>query len=313
METKKYNWTYRYKNEIYEIIPDELEEKPKILYKLFSLNQYSFDSLINNYIYATHPSQFNDIFDCHEELLEFDDKRVIKTFLLYMMNEEEIDILLQKGLKNIKTFVQRNLREIIYRKLGIFSMTGNPNNILMWSYYTKHKGFCVEYDITDFPFKYFGPFPVNYQKQLEPVSIKKIGISLGVLMQSNLKFKGWEHENEWRLLIEAPTGEDMYSPNFELLRKLGGHNRKFYYPISAIKSIALGNRFFEPEEIIKLNSKELEINLSSNFGQKSIMLDFLAENKINTRIALISSLTEIKFRTCKVKRINYKIYKIKAI
>lgn len=65
----------------------------------------------------------------------------------------------------------------------------------------------------------------------------------------------------------------MVSPSFENLRQLGGHDRKFQYPISAILSVSLGNKFFIPEE---LNETEtvLEIDLKQNFEQKSLLLDF---------------------------------------
>jgi hypothetical protein len=199
-------------------------------------------------------------------------------------------------LLNSKTDVQRYFKEKIYRLWGVFSMTTNRDSILMWSYYCNHNGFCVEYDISEFPFKFHGPFPMNYQPKLHSLSIKDISVQIGILAQCNLKDKIWQHEKEWRLMIQAPKGEEMMSFNIEKLKKLGGHNRKFEYPISAIKSITLGNRFFEPKEIRVINNNILEINLMSNFEQKSIMLDYLSHNSIKTHIALRSGFTKIEFR-----------------
>lgn len=312
IEREIYNWKYIFDGTGFDIIPNEETDKPEILFKLYGLNQYSFDSLINQYVYATHPSQLNDIFDCNEELLDFDDIEVIKVFLGDSMPESEINKLIKEDFESLKTFVQRNFREKIYRKWGVFSMTGNPNNILMWSYYGNHNGFCIEFDISKFPFKYYGPFPINYQPQIEALSIKQIGVQIGVLVQSNIKDEIWKHENEWRLMIAAPDGKDMFSPNFEILKGLGGHNRKFNYPIEAIKSITLGNRFFDPDEIHEIDIMTLEINLKVNFEQKSIMLDYLATNNIKTHIGLRTGFTEIKFRTSTIERINYNKYKINA-
>jgi hypothetical protein len=312
IEREIYNWKYIFDGTGFDIIPNEETDKPVILYKLYGLNQYSFDSLINQYIYATHPSQLNDIFDCNEELLDFDDIKAIKVFLGDSMPESEIDKLIKDDFESLKTFVQRNFREKIYRKWGVFSMTGNPNSVLMWSYYCNHNGFWIEFDISKFPFKYYGPFPINYQPKIEALSIKQIGVQIGVLAQSNLKDEIWKHENEWRLMIAAPDGKDMFSPNFEILKRLGGHNRKFNYPLEAIKSIALGNRFFDPDEIHEIDNMTLEINLKSNFEQKSIMLDYLSTNNIKTYIGLRTGFTEIKFRTSTIERINYKKYKINA-
>ena len=300
-----YKWKYVFDGNGFEIIPNEPTDKPQILYKLYGLNQYSFDSLINQYVYATHPSQLNDIFDCNEEFLDFDDVESIRVFLKDSMPEDELNRLIKNDFDNLKVFVQRNFCEKIYRKWGVFSMTGNPNNILMWSYYCNHNGFCIEFDISKFPFKFYGPFPVNYQPKLEALSIKQIGVQIGILAQCNLKDEIWKNENEWRLMIAAPDGKDMVSPNFEILKRLGGHDRKFQYPLSAIKSIALGNRFFDPDEIHEINNMVLEINLKSNFEQKSIMLDFLSTNKIMTHIGRRTGFTEIKFRTSTIERINY--------
>lgn len=312
IEREIYNWKYIFDETGFDIIPNEETDKSEFLYKLYGLNQYSFDSLINQYIYATHPAQLNDIFDCNEELLDFDDIVAIKVFLGDSMPESEIDKLIKDDFESLKTFVQRNFRENIYRKWGVFSMTRNPNNVLMWSYYCNHNGFCIEFDISKFPFKYYGPFPINYQPKIEALSIKQIGVQIGVLAQSNLKDEIWKHENEWRLMISAPDGKDMFSPNFEILKRLGGHDRKFNYPLESIKSIALGNRFFDSDEIHEIDNKTLEINLKNNFEQKSIMLDYLATNNIKTHIGLRTGFTDIKFLTSTIERINYKKYKINA-
>lgn len=312
IEREIYKWKYIFDGVGFDVIPSEETDKPQILFKLYGLNQYSFDALINQYIYATHPSQLNDIFDCNEELLDFDDIEVIRVFLKDSMSDEEINRLIKDDLNNLKIFVQRNFREKIYRKWGVFSMTGNPNNILMWSYYCNHNGFCIEFDISKFPFKFYGPFPINYQPKLESLSINKYGIQIGVLAQSNLKDEIWKHENEWRLMVAAPDGKDMVSPNFDILKKLGGHDRRFNYPLEAIKSIALGNRFFEPDEIQEIDNITLEINLKNNFEQKSIMLDFIATNNIKTHIGLRTGFIAIKFRTSTIVRINYKKYRVIA-
>jgi hypothetical protein len=301
IERQIYKWKYIYDGNGFEIIPNEPFEKPKILSKLYSLSQFSIDALINQYVYATHPSQLNDIFDCNEQLLDFDDIETIRIFLKDWIPEEKLNGLIKEEFVNLKTCVQRHFREISYKKWGVFSMTGNPNNILMWSYYCNHNGFCIDFDISKFPFTFYGPFPINYQQSLEALSIKRIGVEIGVLAQCNLKDEIWKHENEWRLMIASPDGKDMISPNFELLKILGGHNRKFQYPLSAIKSISLGNRFFEPEEILKINNSKLEINLECNF-----------DNKKKTKIGLRAGFTEIKFRTVNIERINYKKYKINA-
>lgn len=305
MEIKKYDWTYRVEKTKdsyrYEIIPDEKIDLPNILFKLYALNDYAVDSLLNNYVYATHPSQFNDIFDCHEELIKYDDPEFIKNFITNSYEEDSIRKEMLADIEKAGVFIQRNLKEIIYRKLGILSLTGDPQNILMWSYYTNHYGFAIEYDLAKFPFKYHGPFPVNYQKEIEPISLKECRIELAMLLQTNLKYDGWKHENEWRLLIESP-GTDMVSPQFEALKKLGGHDRKFPYPIEAIKSVLLGNRFFDPDEIPSIQDKDLHVELKFSIENKSKILDYLAEKGIQTYVAQRNGLMKINYMPCIVKK-----------
>lgn len=313
MERKIYNWKYIFDGVGFDVIPDKETNKPQILYKLYGLNQYSFDSLINQYVYATHPSQFNDIFDCNEDLIDFDDKGIIKTFLKDTIPDDKLNRLITYELDKLKIFVKRNFREMVYKKWGVFSMTANPNNILMWSYYCNHSGFCIEFDISKFPFKYYGPFPINYQSKLEAISIKKNGVQISVIAQSNLKDKIWKHEDEWRLMIAAPDGEEMLSSNFEILKRYGGHDRKFHYPLEAILSIALGNRFFDPDEIKEIDNTTLEINLKNDFAQKSVLLDFIETNNIKTHIGLRKGFTEITFRTTTIKRVSFRKYTIKAL
>lgn len=312
IEREIYKWTYAYDGTGFEVFPNEPTDKPQVLYKLYGLSEHSIDSLIHQYIYATHPSQLNDIFDCNEELLNFDDVESIKNFLKDSIPDEKLYSLIKHDFDNLKTFTQRHFREKIYRKWGVFSMTGNPNNVLMWSYYGNNKGYCIEFDITKFPFKYYGPFPINYQPKIDALSIKRIGIHIGIIAQCNIKDEIWKHENEWRLMIAAPDGQDMFSPNFELLKRLGGHDRKFKYPLAAIKSVALGNRFFEPDEIHEINNMKLEINLKSNSEQKSLVLNFLSANNIKTHIGLRKGFTEIIFRTSTIDKINDKKFKINA-
>lgn len=297
----KYGWTYQTNgdkdNITFDIIPDKNIDKPTFLYKLYSLSDYSLDGLLNQYIYATHPQQFNDIFDCHEELIEFDDKDAVRHFIKTYASDffpgDKLEDNIQNDFSKLSIFVKRNFREMVYQQFGIFSMTSNPYNLLMWSYYNNHQGFFVEYDITKFPFKFHGPFPVNYQEDFGPISVNECGVPLAVLLQTNIKYNGWEHESEWRLLIESQ--ERMFSPSFESLRKLGGHDRKFKYPIEAIKTVGFGNRFFPPEELKIINDKIINITLKSDISRKQNILDFLILNNIRTCFAQRDGLIKISY------------------
>jgi hypothetical protein len=322
LQTKKYGWTYGFKidkgEHIFDIIPPKKIDKPKILHKLYSLSEHSIDALLKSYIYASHPAEFNDLFDCHESILNFDDKDFIRYFLKTFASEDFPDERIEKEIKTnfkwVSTFVQRNFKEFNYKRFGIVSMTGSPMSIVMWSYYTNHKGFFIEFDVTKFPFKFHGPFPLNYQRKIAPISIKKYGPGLGMLMQTNLKFKDWQHENEWRLLIESK--QNMISPSFEILKELGGRPRTFKYPIKAIKKIGFGNRFFDPHELIPKSENESHVVLKpnkfnkANIKYKTDILDFIISKKLDFYMALRNGIWKKTFAPVKITKLGKNKYSL---
>jgi hypothetical protein len=322
LQIKKYDWTYSFKTEngkqSFDIIPDKPIDKPTVLNKLYSLNKHSVDALLKGQIYAAHPAEFNDPFDCYEDILNFDDEGYIRYFLRTFAPEEfpddRIDKEIKVNFKWVSTFVKRNFREFIYKFVGVVSMTSSPMSIVMWSYYNNHKGFFIEFDLTAFPFKFHGPFPLNYQKEIDPISINECGPGLGMLLQTNLKFKDWEHENEWRLLIESE--ESMISTSFETLKKLGGKERTFDYPIKAIRKIGFGNRFFDPHELIILSDRESNVILiedefnKENIKYKADVLDFIIANDLDFYMALRDGIWKKIFAPVKVTKLIDKKYSL---
>ena len=295
MEIKKFDWVYRVErceeSLVFEVIPDKEKPVPETLFKLYDLNDFSVDALLKGYIYGSHPSQLNDYFDCHKMMLGFDDA-LIRNFLINGGIDDFEDMILYKPDK-AKKIAEVNFREILYKKIGIISLTEDSSNLLMWSYYTNHKGFQVEYDFSKFPFRKQGPFPINYCKKLEKIELSPSTLALGVLMQTNLKHGGWDHEREWRILGEK---ENMISPNFTNEDNSGCEDRKFRYnTLSVIKSIQLGIRFFETSEISPINGSTLKITLQARNVKKRKVLEFLVENEINTGIPLAPELNQMGF------------------
>lgn len=233
-------------------------------------------------MYASHPDQFNDLYDCHEELIDFDDDEVVVNFLSGgdPSLAEKINVELANNRQGVVQGAQRNFRQVLYRKLGVICMTSNPNNILMHSYYTNNRGFMVEYGYKEFPFDYHGPFPVNYQDELEKISLNDAPMPLCVIFQANIKHKGWEHESEWRILVEHPEGEMVSPEMFPELADLGGKERKFVYSPKVVKSIVLGHYFAEPKELHIVDNKSFEISFSDKNDYRSHLLDYMATNSI---------------------------------
>jgi len=101
------------------------------LYHYYSLSMNSIKSLTERFIYANHPYQFNDPYDCYPGLISYDNctlKDVLELndnffkpgFIkhLYESSERQDKIKLDKHLHFL-------LFNVIYLKVGIFYLTNN--------------------------------------------------------------------------------------------------------------------------------------------------------------------------------------------
>jgi len=204
---------------------------------------------------------------------------------------------------------------LLYRRLGCFSMTTNNKNILLWNCYTANKGFCVEFAVEKFPFRYSGPFPMHYTNLLNPVFVDCL--QTATLLQTNLKTKDWEYEDEWRLLIHSPSGLDFNcwdkDCSCENSYNFGGeHNRKMRYPMDSIKSVTLGEWFFrgpnircypitlEETEIVFLNKKE---------PMQCQVLDFLKDKKLAV-YKIKNNLGVLEVQPVEIVKLQNRVYRI---
>ena len=309
-------WTYHTiqteKGLQFRVLPDKPEEydlEPDNLFKLYALNQFSVDALLNGYLYATHPCQFNDLYDCHPNLIIPDDLNFVKGLLEPFFKITELNALLIK-MKDQQEFAKHFFREILYRKVGVISFTVNPHNPLMWAYYTNNQGFCVRFNINKFEFNRYGPFPVNYQKEILPISTKAFGVSNALLAQSNIKSKTWQHEAEYRILAEPE--KDFSSPDCSSISEWEGQERKVHYDISCIESIALGNRFFSPKELNVLPDEILDIQLETKENEQRIkILDFIIGNDIDLLVTQFQNdLVSLGFTPGTLKKIKEYHYQV---
>ena len=262
---------------------DGTECKGQSFFKYYALTDYSVDALTHLYVYASHPNQLNDPFDCADGLIRFDDIESAKVFSEHLF--PEIEKFFENNEENILEFVKSAYRTFLYTELGILSLSKSWNDLSMWSAYTAHKGFCAEFDVFSFPFDFWGPFDIDYQETLEGKSVREIGLPKLSLYQTNVKLKIWEHEHEWRLLIKAPTGfslEPFGEKSDFLKQKFTDYlDRKYKYPIKCLKSVCLGLDFFDDvTSIISENEREY-IAMDKN---KNAVLAFLALSRTPTYV-----------------------------
>lgn len=92
-------------------------------------------------------------------------------------------------------------RETICRDFGILSLSSDPMNYLMWSYYThSHTGFCLGYDTVQLFNSCTATLSkVNYTDEIPKHSLNE---DIAHFHQKQLSTKGkfWEHESEYRLI-----------------------------------------------------------------------------------------------------------------
>lgn len=156
---------------------------PKYLYKYYSLNNFSIDSLENDYLYLSNPKDFNDPFDCNRNLI----------------------IEQRKELRDWQ-YVER-LNDI--SDIGITCFSENGMEPLLWGHYANsYRGFCLKLNVESL---------INDQK--DSVQLKKVIYSQApeAISQNHpfsdyyqylLKLNNWKYEQEWRLLFKKPSTTD---------------------------------------------------------------------------------------------------------
>lgn len=169
------DWKYYYSRidkdiPIIEITPDKETAVPRQLCKYYSFTAYNVKALANKYFYGSHPFDLNDPFDVNRNMLSIDRE------------------------------ILNDVYNLLFSQLGILSMTISDVDPLMWSYYTSHFGYAVNYSINKIPKNFLGPFPINYIDDFK--LSEKYSPHLQLIIACNIKFKKyWSHENEWRFIL----------------------------------------------------------------------------------------------------------------
>lgn len=282
MESENYlNWMYGFDEETgtFEVVPDKKYEKPATFFKYYALSDNSVEALTNLYVYASHPAQLNDPFDCDSDLAKIEDESNAKAVW-----ESLYETVRQTYTKDSEFFQYTTaaFSSVMFSKWGVLSLTDQSDSMVMWSLYAQNNGFCLEWDVSQFPFSQSGPFPIHYVQKIDCASSLKYNAATLALIQSNIKLDCWNYENEWRLMIQAPMGFGLkmfgkFSDRFNESHP-DAHDRKFKYPICALKSITLGVNFFKnikEEGRIMLNPHSVLHACYKSVCNETKVLDFL--------------------------------------
>lgn len=204
---------------------------PKCFYKYRKWKKKQKRILTHNEIYFASIDQFNDPFDCripirldklsrNERLnwvfemakRELPDK---DEDALWKAAKEVVESPEHKG-ENLLKKIRKSQNKFIEKNVGVFSMTTDCQNIIMWSHYAdSHSGFCVGLSVLkllDFCKNKqkktgckFDRMQVDYAYKYPFIdaNLLRTGKALTQVLATKSKF--WKYEREYRLLIHDVT------------------------------------------------------------------------------------------------------------
>ncbi|NJL29870.1 MAG: DUF2971 domain-containing protein [Thermoanaerobaculia bacterium] len=214
---------------------DDLQSGPNVLYKYRTLSgegsTWVRQTIVENEIYFSSPSRFNDPFDCKVFMSFGGSSRTWKKHFMALLKKNRPDLNRQQrqaeahriandekahrnpeALGRMIADVQRRVDDI-----GIFSLCARNDDILMWSYYAQnHEGLCLGFFRSGM---FSGALPVEYSHTFPRVDYLKDTPERQMEAHCLTKAAAWQHEKEWRLFdIECGPGCRQYPP--ELLGEI---------------------------------------------------------------------------------------------
>jgi hypothetical protein len=215
----------------------------------------------------TQPGDLNDPFECRPQVPKFEDFEDTLNDLGKMFNKNGKSA--EEFVKNSFTsqWLENQFKEAYHKtnnEIGIFSLSRNWNNSLMWSHYTiSHKGFCVGFNENYNFFKNYLSIDRNTSRYTLDVvySEKRVRIPTQ-LSEPRLLFEpqttksiDWRYEDEVRVIATLNSASESIKSNpFEIFL--------FKVPHDAISEIIMGvNMSDDDEETIKKFAKENQIKI----------------------------------------------------
>ena len=182
------------------------------IFKFRKIDKRLIESLINEEVYFSPPSQLNDPFDC-----QIDIGKSLQVAISKVSGKEK------KTLESFAMALGGFFSEVEskLRTFGIWSCSMDLENSLMWAHYgDEHRGICLTYELPDTFMDHslgevIGAHPIDYttnpivgwfieqsKAELSP-SFSEFGTPLIVKLLTS-KDECWKYENEGRVISEKP-------------------------------------------------------------------------------------------------------------
>jgi len=168
-----------------------------LFYKFRDFGEYTDKIILNSEFYFSSPLSFNDPFDCNLSYRNFYSQQELQKAYTHkrIWDNGKIIDLYRKSIK------------ILIEKIGVFSMSSDYKDIIMWSHYAnEHKGLVFELDKNEctsfFEQKIIGKRTlsnITYENNYELLSyFNDIEREAKTLL--TYKYKSWEYEKEYRII-----------------------------------------------------------------------------------------------------------------
>ncbi|MFV8362666.1 DUF2971 domain-containing protein [Flavobacterium sp. ZT3P35] len=162
---------------------------PNELYKYYSLNKNSFDCVVNEFLFFSHPEMLNDLIDSTKFLLDFSncDEEKYNGIMKYLSKTYEGRIE-KSTIPSFEEAKSNNFEEmsilINYDKFsnkGTLSLSENKYDTLMMAHYANESGFVLELDVAKLE-KHLNDvyaknnifiYPMNYDKKVARIDYFK--------------------------------------------------------------------------------------------------------------------------------------------
>lgn len=223
-----------------------------ILYKYLDIKGGKM-MLMNHNLQYTNAAKFNDPFDCHPSLIDFDNSP----------SEHNLGW----DAETIK-MLQANRHKRLRERAWVCSLSKVNDSLLMWSYYTYHTGVCIGLNmekVAKYLHSMLGTIVYPEAEEVTYTEIINKPDYYKYFMECQhyqlcTKSKDWEHEKEMRLIILDPmqvcmTTNTKYKPKNET-DPIPWNEVRFYASLGydCFESLYLGINTSEEDqdEIVKI-------------------------------------------------------------
>lgn len=186
------------------------------LYKFRSFDDcFTNKIIINSSLYFSAIKSFNDPFDCR---LSFKQEYTLlerADYFTQLVDKSTCNLTLEQYLKKYpdnQSFIdlRNTITKKLINKIGVLSLSTNPNNILMWSHYSSnHTGLAFQFTFKQSSKCFLRPLVVDYKDKYELLSyILDFKTEAPKLMLT--KHSCWKYESEVRIIDLDFQGEKKF-------------------------------------------------------------------------------------------------------